>query len=528
MYSRLSGPTASSRLRRVWLDLGDPGAFVRPSGTLERWQDHGLGLLRTILRDAGIETDVASVRSFRFRRWLARHLARYDVLLMNVRSYTFPLARRAAEDFKARRPDGVVIVGGMHASVALAEMESVSAFDRICVGAGERSVVDLVADFPAFPRVVQGVPARSLADWPMMDRTLWPNPRRRDFPWPLEPSCGWGPGPVATVLTSRVCPWRCAFCNELSYIPPSERRPVEMVIDELNHVDRRHGPVGSVVIHDSMFFQQPSWLRDWLREYPRRARRPWPYWAAARADTVRRWPDLFESLVRETNWSTVSIGFESGSDRVLKILNKECTAADNHFAIELLNRIGDDYVRQGKEPPKFWANIMLGVPGESREDAFETMRMLRRMRYVLPSISFYAPYPGSALGYQLIAEGKSAMTSDNYHRYPSDEKVRGVDYQFYRDLVAGRYETETSLPWASAGRAAEGPDAGSATPCAPHAFYLFETASGKRKLAYGASADDAFESLRLRLSAEELAGVRRDRHVRIHQRALGSSAAGLE
>ena len=55
MYSRLSGPTASSRLRRVWLDLGDPGAFVRPSGPLERWQDHGLGLLRTILRDAGVD-----------------------------------------------------------------------------------------------------------------------------------------------------------------------------------------------------------------------------------------------------------------------------------------------------------------------------------------------------------------------------------------------------------------------------------------------------------------------------------------
>ena len=31
------------------------------------------------------------------------------------------------------------------------------------------------------------------------------------------------------------------------------------------------------------------------------------------------------------------------------------------------------------------------------------------------------------------------MTSGDYHRYPSEEKVRGVDYQFYRDLLAGRY-----------------------------------------------------------------------------------------
>ena len=64
------------------------------------------------------------------------------------------------------------------------------------------------------------------------------------------------------------------------------------------------------------------------------------------------------------------------------------------------------------------------------------------MRYVFPSISYYAPYPGSALGYQLIAEGKSLMSKDNYHRFPNDEKVKGVNYQFYRELLAGKYDDE--------------------------------------------------------------------------------------
>jgi radical SAM superfamily enzyme YgiQ (UPF0313 family) len=220
------------------------------------------------------------------------------------------------------------------------------------------------------------------------------------------------------------------------------RKPVEAVIAELNYLDDEYGPLGSVVIHDSMFFQQPSWLREWLDKYPRLAHRPWPYWAAGRSDTVRQWPDLFAALVRETNWNTISIGFESGSDRILKILNKECTAEDNDIAIDLLNRIGDDMEREGREPPKFWANIMLGIPGETHEDAFDTIRMLKRMRRVMPSISYYAPYPGSALGYQLIAEGKSLMSKDNYHRYPKDEKVRGVDYRFYNRLLAGKFEGE--------------------------------------------------------------------------------------
>ena len=427
----------------LWLDLGDLGDLVRPRGAFEQWQDHGLGLLRTIMQRRGIETDILSTRAVTGWDQLARLLSGYAMMLMNVRSYTFPLAVKAAQLFKRSNPRGAVFVGGMHASVAPAEMERVQEFDKICTGPGEEVVVDLVRTPNAFARVFAGRGASSMAAWPAINRELWPKPAswrlRRRFHWPLEPACGWGPPPVATIITSRVCPWQCAFCNEASYIPAMARKPVDAVIDELNALDEKYG-VGSVVIHDSMFFQNPVWLLEWLEKYPRRARARWPYWAAARADTVRQWPELFEALIRDTHWHVVSIGFESGSDRVLRMLNKQCTEADNDFAIALLNRIGDDLLAEGNAPPRVWANIMLGVPGETREDAFKTMRMLRAIKRVLPSISYYAPYPGSALGYQLIAEGKSLMSEDNYHRFPRDEKLRGVDYAFYRELRAGKYD----------------------------------------------------------------------------------------
>lgn len=433
---------SSDGIARLWLDMGDLGVYVRPSGAHDRWQDHGLGVLRTVLMESGLETDLYSTRQLRSWGDLHKRLVGYDQLIMNVRSYTYPFAYQAAKIFKHVNPNGFVITGGMHATVAPDEMEAVPAFDRICQGPGEKVIVDVLRDPASFPRVIVAQGAKSMADWPMMDRTLWPNPRLRDFPWPLEPDCGWGPGPVATVITSRVCPWQCVFCNEASYIANMGRKSVDQVIDELNFLDTKFGPLGSVVIHDSMFFQQPAWLREWLEKYPRNARKVWPYWAAARSDTVRQWPDLFEALVRETNWDTVSIGFESGSDRVLRILNKECTAEDNNFAIDLLNGIGDDMQARGKPAPKFWANIMLGIPGETREDAFDTIRMLKRMKRVMPSIAYYAPYPGSALGYQLIAEGKSLMSKDNYHRYPNDEKVKGIDYAFYNQLMKGKFDQE--------------------------------------------------------------------------------------
>jgi anaerobic magnesium-protoporphyrin IX monomethyl ester cyclase len=441
-------PWQRKKSKIVWIDLGDLGDLVHPGGPHEQWQDHGLGLLRTILHHGGIETDLVSTRAITSWDQLRKQIAGYDMALMNVRSYTFPSGRRAAQIFKEVNPQGIVLAGGMHATVAPDEMLQVPEFDHVCQGPGEKVIVDLVKNPGAFPRLFQGESARSMAEWPMIDRTLWPKPanwqtrRRFKWHWPMEPECGWGPGPVATILTSRVCPWQCVFCNENSYIPNMGRKPVDAVIDELNYLDRTYG-VGSVVIHDSMFFQNPSWLREWIEKYPAKTKN-WTYWAAGRSDTVRQLPDLFEALIRETNWNLISIGFESGSDRILRLLNKECTEEDNTFTIDLVNRIGDDLVKQGKEPPKFWANIMLGIPGELPEDAFKTMRMLKHMKRVFPSISYYAPYPGSALGFQLIAEGKSLMSKDNYHRFPDDEKVKGVNYAFYRELLAGKYDAEVN------------------------------------------------------------------------------------
>lgn len=442
----ISWPWGTKRTSNIlWLDLGDLGDLVHPDGPHEQWQDHGLGLLRTILHKEGVLTDIASTRAITKWEQLYKRVQGYDMLIMNVRSYTYPVALKAAHIFKEVNPGGLVLTGGMHATVAPDEMEAVDAFDKIIQGPGERTIVDLVRNPSDFGRMIQGQGARSMADWPMMDRTLWPKPAsrrtRRRFNWPLEPECGWGPPPVATILTSRVCPWQCVFCNENSYIPNMGRPPVEAVIDELNYLDDKYG-VGSVVIHDSMFFQNPRWLKEWIELYPRKANKVWPYWAAGRADTVRQWPDLFEALVMETNWKTISIGFESGSDRILKLLNKECTEEDNQFAIDLVNRLGDKLEARGEEPPRFWSNIMLGIPGEQPEDAFKTMRMLKSMKRVFPSISYYAPYPGSALGNQLIAEGKSMMSKENYHRYPDDEKVKGVNYGFYRELLAGKYDDE--------------------------------------------------------------------------------------
>ena len=154
-------PSDGYTVERLVLDLNGlepvPAVFVRPAGVHDRWQDHGMGVLRTILQQHGVENDMISLRSMRSWGDLQKGFKGYDMLIMNVRSYTFPLAYKAAQVFKQVNPKGLVITGGMHATVAPDEMEAIQEFDRICQGPGEGIIVDLVKDPLAFPRLVQGV-----------------------------------------------------------------------------------------------------------------------------------------------------------------------------------------------------------------------------------------------------------------------------------------------------------------------------------------------------------------------------------
>lgn len=54
----------------------------------------------------------------------------------------------------------------------------------------------------------------------------------------------------------------------------------------------------------------------------------------------------------------------------------------------------------------------------------------------------------------------------------------------------------------------------------PHYMYLFDLKSGKKKLAYGRSPEDALDILSIRLTPEEMDDIVKDRYEKIHQRDL--------
>lgn len=54
----------------------------------------------------------------------------------------------------------------------------------------------------------------------------------------------------------------------------------------------------------------------------------------------------------------------------------------------------------------------------------------------------------------------------------------------------------------------------------PHYMYLFQMKNGKKKLAYGQTAEDALDILRVRLTEAEMAEIIPDQYEKIRQREL--------
>ena len=61
----------------------------------------------------------------------------------------------------------------------------------------------------------------------------------------------------------------------------------------------------------------------------------------------------------------------------------------------------------------------------------------------------------------------------------------------------------------------------------PHHLYLFAMQNGKKKLAYGATPEEAYENLKLRLTAAEMRGILKEQCQMITQRELHQHAHEL-
>ena len=211
---------------------------------------------------------------------------------------------------------------------------------------------------------------------------------------------------VINVHGGRGCPFDCNFCYHHS---KPRYRPIPLMIAEGDEtLERFKG--NFLYFSDDLVLATPTRARQ-LVEAIKALKRPIHYSVSARFDILAKMDDQLLYEMKKTGCRIMGLGIESGSDRILKLIGKNCTADS------ILNGL----TRLGKAGILPTVSIMVGQDTETREDVEASVRLMRESVRIEPNIRYAftitTPFPGSKLYDQIFRKRYLHDHQEFYDRY---------------------------------------------------------------------------------------------------------------
>lgn len=356
----------------------------------------GIGYLGAALEQAGFAVTVFDTPALgwgiRETVSAARRL-RPDFVGISSGTVDFGKATRLAGALK-RSLDAPIIIGGPHVSAVPDDAMRSGSFDVGVVGEGEETIVELLRTLRCGgdPRGVRGIvyseggkTSRSDPRDPVENLDALPFPAWHLMP-PLDlykpSSASYRRLPVVTMITSRGCPNRCAFCFRGVFGNQLRFRSPDNVVQEMDLLTSRLG-AGEIRIYDDTFNASPQRVKAICRLIMRRGL-DFPWTCQARVDRID--PAMLDLMRRAGCWQ-ISYGIESGNDGILERIGKGITRRMVRDAIEATHRAG---IRS-------LGFFILGLPGETEETLRETIDLALDLPLDAANFSVATPYPGTEL-----------------------------------------------------------------------------------------------------------------------------------
>lgn len=283
---------------------------------------------------------------------------------------------------KERYPGALTVMGG---SIFAGEMprespdftflqEKAPYVDKFIIGEGEELLLELLEGrLPASKRVYS--------------RKDLENPRReiaaQDLPDLADLDVR--SYPYVAARGSRSCPFQCSFCNVAGFFGEYTEKSARQTADEMIELYRRYG--------NQLYFLTDSLLN--------------PIITALASELISRDVSLYmDSYMRVSEevgdrentllWRRgglyrVRMGIESGSQRILDLMDKRITVEQSKAAISSLAHAGI----------KTTAYLVVGYPGETEEDFRQTLAFIEEMRDDIWQVEcnpFYYYYTGQNRG----------------------------------------------------------------------------------------------------------------------------------
>lgn len=197
------------------------------------------------------------------------------------------------------------------------------------------------------------------------------------------------------------CPFACNFCAIVSmtnqrWLPESPQRMAE----SLELLRERYG-VNGILFHDMDFFIKEARVAEFCDRIKKLGMN---WWALGRVDELHRYKDSTWKLMKQSGLKMVFCGAESGSDEMLKEMNKGGKAS-TQLAADLVVKMKSYGI-----VPEY--SFVLGNPPDPDGDIEITFNFIRKLKKLNPALELilytYTPVPMDASGGNLYEKAKAA------------------------------------------------------------------------------------------------------------------------
>jgi radical SAM superfamily enzyme YgiQ (UPF0313 family) len=342
------------------------------------------------------------ILDLRLDKDLDKTLVDFQPDIVGITAYTIHVnvVRDLFQKVKAWSPQVLTVVGGHHATVMPGDFIS-PLIDLIVVGEGVdpfRSIVERLEQKENYQGIPGAAPATAegiagmerplvsdLDALPFPDRSLTRKYRQSYFSEWMKP--------LATIRTSKGCPYRCKFCA-LWKITDGQyfKRDPRAILEELSQIEEEF----IFFADDESLIDEPRMgqLADLIKEAGIHKR----YFLYARSDTVTRNPDLLKKW-SEIGLERVFVGIEFCQEKDLDYINKKSTIEDNDRAIKILQDLDIDVYASFIIRPEF-----------GPDDFCMIREYCRRSELIFASFAVLTPLPGT----DLYEEVKDQMILHDY------------------------------------------------------------------------------------------------------------------
>jgi anaerobic magnesium-protoporphyrin IX monomethyl ester cyclase len=335
---------------------------------------------------------------------------------------------------KDREPHKPVIVGGVHATVFPDHILENTSADACVVGEGEEVLLSIVSGVEWFE--IDGIRTRLFDNgmaqqMPCLDIFPFPDRSAIDYYSYLVPRTFGYMANVqreGSIITGRGCPFSCAFCASNNIYNGKVRyHSPEYVVEELVLLKEQYD-VEMVNFLDDTFILNKKRVSDICDLIIKRGLNM-KWFCLTRVDTIDK--ELLLKM-KVAGCLSLAIGFESGSDRILKQMNKKVTVEQAKESIKIIASTG--LLINGQ--------LIVGFPTETKKDIELTAKFIKDCPEVDTfGLHIFQPFPGTDVWnnpekYNIKID-KDTDFSD-YHTIGKPGTIAVHDYLYLKEVIGSR------------------------------------------------------------------------------------------